>query len=375
MKIKEVEKRVELSASNIRYYEKEGLLHPKRDAGNNYREYEEEHVKRLEEIKKLRLLGISIEDIKKLYSGEILLSDVMRQRLEQLEAEQQNLELTKKICKNALEQRIEMDSLDALALDGGKAAWNARLAVILNEDCSKKIITKKQLNFQVMLILVWGYVLCAAVTVLAHGWMTASNTTARNKLLEKWGIPYPDMRDGFRWEFFIGLFILVVLAFAVRWTANMKYQIVFFHLCVLFQPPVIMLLFFQSERLSEGVSGSLPVIWLILAGYAIALWLISVVWDKFFTRVGYSILVWGIFAVVVAALNFFIQTDVLIAVISIALACLIGFFLTMEWTLTNLDSQVYNRYDAVLVSGRIINILAFLISGRGYYGYGNVFRR
>ena len=64
MKIKEMEQRTGIPSANIRYYEKEGLLHPVRKE-NNYREYSEEDLNRLEQIKILRLLGVSLEDIRK----------------------------------------------------------------------------------------------------------------------------------------------------------------------------------------------------------------------------------------------------------------------------------------------------------------------
>ncbi len=369
MKIKEVEARVGLPAANIRYYEKEGLLHPERDTGNNYREYTQEHVKRLEEIKKLRLLGISIREIKKLYCGELFLTDVIQQRLEQLEKEQKSLELTKSICKNALKQRIEMDSLDALELDGGKTEWKERLAAILNEDCSKEMLTKKQLNFQVMLMLAWGYLLSTAVTILLRGRILTVNAAARTRFFED------SPNRLFQWRFIVCLIILIALAIAVHWTANMKWNIIFFHLSILIQVPAVLLLFYRSESLSEGISRTLPAVWMILVGYVVVLWMLSVVWDKFFVKIRYSLLAWGIFTAFVFMFYFFTQTEIMPMAVSILLTALIGFFLTMEWTVTNLDSQIYNRYDAVLVSAKIINILALIVSGRGYFGAGNIFRR
>lgn len=51
MKIKEVEKASGISINNIRYYEKEGLLHSERNSSNNYRQYTEEDVMLLKHIK------------------------------------------------------------------------------------------------------------------------------------------------------------------------------------------------------------------------------------------------------------------------------------------------------------------------------------
>ena len=45
--IKEAEELTGISRQNIRYYEKMGLLNPKRDAGNGYRKYDEEDIGRL----------------------------------------------------------------------------------------------------------------------------------------------------------------------------------------------------------------------------------------------------------------------------------------------------------------------------------------
>ena len=42
MNIKEVELLTQISKQNIRFYEKKGLLHPKRNEENSYRERSEE---------------------------------------------------------------------------------------------------------------------------------------------------------------------------------------------------------------------------------------------------------------------------------------------------------------------------------------------
>ncbi|MDE7318096.1 MAG: MerR family transcriptional regulator, partial [Lachnospiraceae bacterium] len=42
MNIQELEKRTGITKQNIRFYERKGLLCPKRNTANNYREYTEE---------------------------------------------------------------------------------------------------------------------------------------------------------------------------------------------------------------------------------------------------------------------------------------------------------------------------------------------
>ena len=62
MTIKEVEKKLNITRANIRFYEKEGLLQPKR-CDNEYRDYSEDDLKRLEKILLFRKCNISIENI------------------------------------------------------------------------------------------------------------------------------------------------------------------------------------------------------------------------------------------------------------------------------------------------------------------------
>lgn len=73
MKIKDVEKRTGITSYNIRFYEKENLLIPKRNPVNGYREYTEEDILWLNRIKMLRMLDIPVSDIRKiLYEKEAL---------------------------------------------------------------------------------------------------------------------------------------------------------------------------------------------------------------------------------------------------------------------------------------------------------------
>ena len=64
MKIQQVERQTGIAAQTIRYYEREGLVIPQRDAGNSYRIYTAEDVERLNVIVFCRRLGISIPEIR-----------------------------------------------------------------------------------------------------------------------------------------------------------------------------------------------------------------------------------------------------------------------------------------------------------------------
>lgn len=68
MRIQELELRTGLERPTIRFYEKEGLITPKRRE-NGYREYSEEDIQQLQKIKLLRQLGMSVEKIRQLQQG------------------------------------------------------------------------------------------------------------------------------------------------------------------------------------------------------------------------------------------------------------------------------------------------------------------
>ena len=53
----------------LRFYEKRGLLHPKRQSGNGYRVFEQADIQRISNIKRLKSQGFSLEEIQRVYSG------------------------------------------------------------------------------------------------------------------------------------------------------------------------------------------------------------------------------------------------------------------------------------------------------------------
>ena len=79
MNIKEIEERSGLTRANIRYYEQEGLIAPVRRE-NKYRDYSEEDLETLLRVALLRSLGFSLEEIRRLQSGEADFAAAMRER-------------------------------------------------------------------------------------------------------------------------------------------------------------------------------------------------------------------------------------------------------------------------------------------------------
>ncbi len=108
--IKEAEALTGISRQNIRYYEKMGLLNPKRDAGNGYRKYDEEDIERLKAILLFRKLDMPLEEIHKLLDHEIDLQQALDTQKVYLQQEKQKLEAALAFCDTIQEQDLaELD--------------------------------------------------------------------------------------------------------------------------------------------------------------------------------------------------------------------------------------------------------------------------
>lgn len=111
MKIGEVAKETGLSLSNIRFYEKKGLLEPTRDQESNYRDYSREDIERLKLIVLYRKMDISVENIEALLCEKITLHEVLENQMEQLKEQQQILQGSIDLCEEML-HRQEDANLD-----------------------------------------------------------------------------------------------------------------------------------------------------------------------------------------------------------------------------------------------------------------------
>ena len=116
MKINEVEQLVGITKKNIRFYEEQGLLSPRRNSENGYREYGPEEVARLEQIKLMRKLGVPLDEIRAMQQGSCTVGDGMRRHLITLEREQRNLEQAMGLCRGLTDREQRLDTLDAGAI-------------------------------------------------------------------------------------------------------------------------------------------------------------------------------------------------------------------------------------------------------------------
>ena len=115
MKINEVEAQVGITKKNIRFYEEQGLLSPRRDSANGYRDYGEAEVAVLRQIKLMRKLGVPLEEIRRMQAGGTV-ADGMRRHLVTLERERKSLEQSIQLCTGLKDREERLEVLDAAAL-------------------------------------------------------------------------------------------------------------------------------------------------------------------------------------------------------------------------------------------------------------------
>ena len=113
MKINEVEALVGITRKNIRFYESEGLLTPRRNSENGYRDYGDAEVQVLLQIKLLRKLGVPLEEIRRMQSGVHTVGDGMRRHLVTLERDRDNLDQAIRLCAGLTDRQERLEDLDA----------------------------------------------------------------------------------------------------------------------------------------------------------------------------------------------------------------------------------------------------------------------
>ncbi len=71
MKIGQLAKNVDIDIQTLRYYESQGLLNEPNRLENGYRDYPIESIQRLQFIKKAKLVGFTLKEIKELLAIQV----------------------------------------------------------------------------------------------------------------------------------------------------------------------------------------------------------------------------------------------------------------------------------------------------------------
>ncbi len=170
MKINEVEALVGITRKNIRFYESEGLLSPRRNSENGYRDYGEAEVQTLLQIKLLRKLGVSLEEIRKMQGGVHTVGDGMRRHLVTLERDRENLEQAIRLCAGLTERQERLHDLDAGSILKEMEAMEQSGATFQNKQKRDvRIRYVAPVTITVLMVLAMGALMGLMLWVIASG--------------------------------------------------------------------------------------------------------------------------------------------------------------------------------------------------------------
>lgn len=222
------------------------------------------------------------------------------------------------------------------------------------EDMTKVGLGRKELNRYMGFMLLWGYVINLLISLVIRDHFTVYMEFADNHAAQL--------------VMFL-LLIMLVCEIAVRWTANVKIHLIVFHISALAETPTLMFVFtFASERLREQLAVFLPVFWIGIILYVLALWLLTGKWERCFESDRNAVEIALGAAVVLTGISYLIYYEWrLPAGMFLIAAIYIGLF----WFVANKDVKEYNRYYAVMSANRILNPVAVVVSywGRGQAGF------
>ena len=107
MKIKEVEKKLQMNSQTIRYYDKLGFPNPKRDE-NGYRNYTMDDIKTLKKIRFLRELDIPLEMIERILLNQDEFQNILEQHLQTLQLQVENLAEIQQKCLKLTQKNLSL---------------------------------------------------------------------------------------------------------------------------------------------------------------------------------------------------------------------------------------------------------------------------
>lgn len=365
MTIKEVERRLGITSANIRFYEKEGLLSPKRNNENNYREYDEKDIAQLQKIKFLRILGVSVPAIRELIKGDTSLEEVIAGQKETLQKEEVQLKELQHLCDEILTENMRFESLDCSLLNEQSKHVRKRLEEILSEDTSKTGLTPKEFNRYIKNCLLLAFLLDTVLaTVLSMVLYQLSNK----------GSNYGEIDQ------FIGMYSQVILVIAVisalitqlstAWTAKIKPLCANLVLAAFTLPIPLILVYFLAVFTLSGFALGMALYFCGITVFVFILGALINRYKKVIENYAYAFLLCITFTGISALTHYLLDGHWIFWSVWTFILTL---DISLNWIMRNRyrgyapdQSRVYyNKYAGIVVAIGIVNLIGGIISGSG----------
>lgn len=364
MNIKDVEKKTGLSKPNIRYYEEVGLIAPER-GDNNYRVYSDSDVDRLNNIKKLRLIGLPIESIKSFFAKEEALTDILAKRLDEINSDTGILKKQAEVCRIAISNNAE--TVADISLDEKSETWQRRLAILLRDDIVLHKLSRSEFNRDVLLMYIAGCAI-ALLTTVAMAFFGGKFFMGSNYVMIVW------------------MCAILFTGFVPLWSSNLTSHIAALCISEVVTAAAIWIVLqdsiYWNTLIDLGIE-SKPATRIVFVMYfglivlALVCWTLSQLSARLFKSAAvafvlglvYAGYVYGVSSMI-CNIQFAITTKLLIVFISFVLSLV----LTMQWAEINQERKSFNRYSAMLTASKAINVGYALLSGYGYNRWTNMRR-
>ena len=111
MNMKQAEEATGISRRNLRFYEEEGLIAPRRNPDNDYRDYSPEDIERLKTIRMLRMLEVPLEEIKDCLRGKLTPDRLLLRQEKRLQKKQQDAETALRFCRELQKENVSADEM------------------------------------------------------------------------------------------------------------------------------------------------------------------------------------------------------------------------------------------------------------------------
>lgn len=109
MNAKQAEQLTGISRRNLRFYEQQGLISPRRNADNDYREYSQQDIEVLKLIRALRMVDVPLEDISAHLHQQMTIAELTAMQEERLKQRKKEVETSIRFCRE-MQNAAELDA-------------------------------------------------------------------------------------------------------------------------------------------------------------------------------------------------------------------------------------------------------------------------